>query len=132
MPRIRKNPIPPRISERGVAIFLERQAELIVDAAEDVLSENHYPRGIRARYPGSAPGEAPYRRTGRLATRWSIEPLGNTGVSIRSEAEYSGYLERGTATIRRRPFVERIVERVDVLAGRFNPADMLENVRRRR
>ena len=117
---LRNNPPPPNVTPRGIARMLERQALLLVDAAEDVLSAKHYP-------PASDAGEVPHRRTGRLATRWRIEPSGNSGIRVVSEAEYSGYLEEGTSRMAARPFAQAVLDRVDVLDSRA-AADALENI----
>ena len=109
------------ISERGIARFFDALSEQMVDSAEDVLSQRHFP-------PASAPGEVPHRRTGRLATSWEIAPQGN-GVAIISQVDYAAFLENGTTRMAARPFADEVardfVENADV--SRAAPL-LLENV----
>jgi HK97 gp10 family phage protein len=73
----------------------------------------------KSTYTASAPGEPPARRTGNLRMHWNgqVRTEGGAGggttviAQLESQESYAGYLENGTATMKPRPFIDRIVEK---------------------
>lgn len=55
--------------------------------------------------PPSAPYEPPHKRTGYLQRNVLSERDSSKNLRIRSEAEYSSYLEHGTKKMAPRPFM---------------------------
>jgi HK97 gp10 family phage protein len=55
------------------------------------------------KHQASAPGEVPANRTGRLANSVGYEATGHHTLRFGEEAEYAGYLERGTRKMAPRP-----------------------------
>ena len=69
-------------------------------------------------YRASAAGEAPARRTGALRLQWSAgvektESSNKTEIMayIESNTPYAEYLEKGTAKMQPRPYMEKIKEK---------------------
>lgn len=55
------------------------------------------------KHQASAPGEVPANRTGRLANSVGYEASGHHTLVVGEEAEYAGFLERGTRKMAKRP-----------------------------
>ena len=72
-------------------------------------------------YRASAAGEAPARRTGALRLQWSagVEKVGTSSnkteivTYIESNTPYAQYLEKGTAKMQPRPYMEKIKEKAE-------------------
>lgn len=77
-------------------------------------------RVLRVPYPpASRPGEAPRRRTGKLARSYEGRVDRRTGEGrMVIWAEYASYLERGTKRMEARPFFVKTVRRVAGWFGR--------------
>lgn len=67
------------------------------------------------KHQASAPGEVPANRTGRLANSVRYEATGHHTLVFGEDAEYAGFLERGTRNMARRPHLEVAVNEMQVV-----------------
>lgn len=65
---------------------------------------------IYGRHQASAPGESPANRTGRLATSINFKDHSFNSLDFGADAPYSGFLEKGTAKIKPRPYLTRAIK----------------------
>ncbi|MCI8692629.1 MAG: hypothetical protein HFH91_07800 [Lachnospiraceae bacterium] len=111
-----------KVISRGVrAVNAIRNAELEVLKGQRSGRVYRKPYTKTATYTASAPGEPPARRTGNLRMHWNgqvkSENASGGGVAIVAELEsqesYAARLEKGTAKMAPRPFVEKIKQEAD-------------------
>lgn len=67
------------------------------------------------KHQASAPGEAPANRTGRLANSVGYLASGPDDLQVGEEAEYAGFLERGTRKMAPRPHLQVAVNETQTI-----------------
>jgi HK97 gp10 family phage protein len=96
---------------REVARRLEAAAIDVQDHAKRLLSTSGTaPRKGGGRKYGasrSAPGEPPYKQTGRLRMSIAREMVGQTTARVGTNIKYGLYLELGTRSMSARPWLRR-------------------------
>lgn len=111
-----------KVASRGArAVNALRNAELEVLKGQRSGKVYRKPYTKKATYTASAPGEPPARRTGNLRMHWTGQVKrgisSGKGVAIiaelESQEEYAGVLEDGAPNMAPRPFVGRIIEKVE-------------------
>lgn len=67
------------------------------------------------KHQASAPGEVPANRTGRLASSVGYLASGPDDLTVGEEAEYAGFLERGTRNMAPRPHLSVAVNETQTI-----------------
>lgn len=67
------------------------------------------------KHQASAPGEVPANRTGKLASSVRYEAIGHHTLVFGEDAEYAGYLERGTKRMAPRPHLQVAVNEMQTV-----------------
>lgn len=95
---------------------LIRFADVVIPYVQDEFKRTLNVQGSNR--DRSKPGEPPRKQTGNLMRRAyaryyiNTSPVWELSIKFGSEAEYFGYLQRGTPRMARRPSIEPTIERI--------------------
>lgn len=94
--------------QRNMDKAMHKTAISIVNSAKELMREpksGRPPSGKAMKTRASAPGEAPAVQTGKLRSSLATERVKEKHYRVGTNLKYGKYLERGTKTIKARPFL---------------------------